>query len=253
MFDMVEKKNLRPVYILTYSKMNFYTVAAKLNRAIDKRVQTIAPIWENPTEEQLSNARDLATRLEMNDFERNTRLGIRLMKRFKEIAHEEGLYTEKLKQTYFITIRPNPRDVRFNDFYQKIAAFIERKCFLKFELAFEQKGVSDETLGDGFHCHIIANLTQRSKGEVLRDVCSTFKDMASANCIQVDILKTPDDLKRCESYIHDHHSEDGHKITTKEWDEKWREREGLSPIYNTSLPTIKSKLAGSSPFRIEFL
>lgn len=234
--------------------MNFYTLATKLRRDIEKDVNAMCP-HGSPFDSigYRQDVRDAAMARAMNTFQETSRLGIKLMMTFRAIAKEEGLLTDKLKQHYFITIRPNPADVTFHEFYEKVREFTNRKCFRQFELSFEQKGTNTEDLGNGFHCHIIAQLTQRSKGEVLRDTQSTFKQMASANCIQVDVVKTNEDLTRCREYIIDYKADDGHKGVTQEWDAKWRCMMGLDDLYTKALPVIKSMLAVRSSVRIEFL
>jgi len=178
-------------------------------------------------------AKEIAYNQAMNEFESNTRLGIQLMLKYKEIAAEEGLVEYKPpKQSWFITIRPKTSDITFKNFMDKVMKFVQRKCFIKYTLSFEQKGTSDETLGDGFHVHIIAEMKQRSKGEVLRDTVSTFSGCTAAHCIQVAICKNPEALK--DGYLLNYESEDNHKIVTKEWDSKWRSSLGLANIYESS-------------------
>lgn len=179
----------------------------------------------------------------IKQFEKNCRLGIKLMLKYKQIAAEEGLIDDKIKGTFFITIRPDTSVISFEDFYKKVSDFVSRKCFVEYTCSFEQKGTDNDSLGKGFHVHIIAQMKQRSKGEVLRDTQSTFKESTSANCIQVDILKTNKDLENTKSYILEYSSDDGHKMPTKQWDELWRNQMGLQSSYQNStgpLPTIKS-------------
>lgn len=171
-----------------------------------------------------------ATILAMNDFERNAKLGIQLMLKFKELAIEEGLTPDdRISKTYFITIRPKDDAIIFNDFQQRIIKFLQRKCFRKYTYSYEQKGTTLDTLGEGFHVHIVASMTSRSKGEVLRNTISTFKDICAANCIQVDICKNPEKL--INNYLINYESDDGHKITTKDFDAQWRYENNLQPLY----------------------
>lgn len=212
--------------------MNFYTVASKLKKKIAKDTEfqtTLGVDWDTAKE----RAYDMA----MKDFESTTRLGIQLMLKYKEIAADEGLidYTP-VKKTWFITIRPKTSEISFVDFKEKVFKFIARKCFTNYSLSFEQKGTSDDTLGVGFHVHIIAEMKQRSKGEVLRDTVSTFKDCTATHCIQVDVCKNPESLK--EGYLLAYESDDGHKIVTKEWDAKWRSQVGLASIYE--IPVVRA-------------
>jgi hypothetical protein len=153
---------------------------------------------------------------------------------------------DKLKQHFFITIRPDDKSVSFIDFYNDVQKFVQRKCFLEYKLTFEQKGVTPETYGQGFHTHIIAHMKQRSKTEVLRDTQSTFKTYTSANCIEVVILKTKNDLEKVTDYITLYSSEDDHKEITQAADAAWREQQGLLALYTETLkgsidlPSIKS-------------
>lgn len=89
-------------------------------------------------------------------------------------------------------------------------------------------------------------MKQRSKTEVLRDTVSTFKCCTSANCIQVDILKTKNDLENTVKYLTEYTSDDNHKIVTQPHDAAWREMWGLQHTYTEQdvmdkrLPSIKS-------------
>lgn len=220
--------------------MNFYTLAAKINKKIFKETYRARTNVDNRTDltkeegdELVETVRDTATKIELADFEKNARLGIELMLKFKEIAAEEGLIEyEPVKRNWFITIRPDTKIITFEAFYDMVQKFVKRSCFINYTLSFEQKGTSDETLGQGFHTHIVAQMTQRSKGEVLRDTQSTFKKCTAKNCIQVLLCKNPEEL--IDSYLINYESNDEHKIVTKIWDTKWREKMNLKEIYSTT-------------------
>lgn len=164
---------------------------------------------------------------------------------FSKTMH--SLYLDKMgfnnhKNFYFITIRPND-NCEFIDFKNKINEFLSRKCFLEYTYSFEQKGTSLSTLGQGFHVHIIANMIQRSKSEVLRDTLSSWNawinmKWISPNCIQVDTTKNPNKL--INDYLICYKSDDNHKETTKEWDNLWREKLGLSNLYDYPGKSIPS-------------
>lgn len=169
---------------------------------------------------------------------------IRRMKRMKDVIQEEFkelLLDEPREPTsYFITIRPDDTKCKFEEFYERVTSILSRKCFLDYTLSYEQKGTDPSSLGTGFHCHIVASMKQRSKGEVLRDLQSSLKDWIenhkiASNCIDVVLAKRPQEL--IEKYLINYESDDGHKETTKTWDELWRNEMGLKPIYS---PSIKS-------------
>lgn len=148
-------------------------------------------------------------------------------------------YTDTLKVTtqyYFLTIRPDDSKCTFDDFYDKVLRFVKRKCFLHYRLSFEQKGTVHDELGKGFHVHIVAQMKQRSKTEVLRDTLSSWNDWIEknyiqSNCIQVLTTKNPDKL--VSDYLIEYKSDDEHKIVTKEMDMEWRKQYNLQNIYES--------------------
>lgn len=203
--------------------MNFYTLASRIQKKIDKAAELINFDSEENDKELAAILRAQAEKTEMITFRQNCRRGIKLMMEFKKIAEEEGLNTRH-NRTYFISIRPDETKVKFIDFYKDIQKLVSRKCFINFKLSFEQKGENMDALGKGFHVHIIAHMTYRSKGEVLEKLYNSVKNYVAYNCFDVRTLYTPEDVKNVEEYITDYKSDDDHKIATKECDELWRKQ-----------------------------
>lgn len=206
--------------------MNFYTLASKLN----KKISTSSEFYEDlgfPREECILKAKADVKR----EFRINCKLGIELMLEYKELYKELG--PVEYNKYYFITVRPDSNLITFLDFKIMIEKMIKRKCFLLYNYSYEQKGITNETIGDGFHCHLVAQMTQRSKGEVLRDVISSFKNYASPNCIQVDICKNPTDV--VDKYLLNYESADGHKVVTQESDALFRKKYSLENLYTNSV------------------
>lgn len=156
------------------------------------------------------------------------RLAVIVSKQQKEVKK----LTSKI-MAYFITIRPSDK-VSINDLMTITEKLIKRRCFIKGVYSFEQKGTSSSTLGEGIHCHMVAHMTQRSKGEVLRDITSTFKQwidngLITTNNIDVRTTYNPEEIVK--NYLIDYRSDDGHKEPTKMWDDQWRRESGVEPLY----------------------
>jgi hypothetical protein len=139
-------------------------------------------------------------------------------------------FKQPTDKRFFITIRPDDKRVSFELFRTKVLDYLSRKCFVGYTAQFEQKGVSEETLGEGFHVHIVAKMKQRSKPEVLRDTLSSWKGWIeegwiAGNCIQVEISSNGEAL--IQNYLIEYKSDDEHKMLTLEWDEKWRQSNNL--------------------------
>lgn len=154
------------------------------------------------------------------------------VRKLEEETGEQLLHVPQgSKQAYYITVRPDTKKVGFVEFYNDVRKFVERKCFIDYKVTFEQVGVTEETLGEDFHVNIVAQMKQRSKGEVLRDTVNTFKRYTIANAIQVQTTRNPDEV--VENYLVNYESKDGHKAPTQQWDAAWRVREGLANLYKS--------------------
>jgi len=218
----------------------------RADKAAKKMAQQLADIDPmNRTYDEIYN-----TQLDL-EFRRITG-ELKLMQRLKgyiqEDLQEVLAKPERLAITagqkdhwYMITIRPAEGAVNFNVFRAKIEEYLARKCFLDYKYSFEQKGQSWETLGHGFHVHIVANTKHTSKANLLRDTLSSFnrwieKGHVAQNCINVLPVSNPEEM--IQRYLIDYHSDDDHKIVTKEYDEKWRTLNHLAPIYSfTACPS----------------
>lgn len=152
----------------------------------------------------------------------------------KDRMHELGLIADKVTSTFSITIRPDEARITFDAFFMLIQKLMKRACFVHYTLSFEQKGTTQDTLGQGFHVHIVAKMKQTNRAQVARDVHNTVKDCCEFQCVDVRVAKTPDTF--IQNYLIEYMSEDGHKEVTKEWDGMWRVREGLLPLYKNDVP-----------------
>lgn len=189
---------------------------------------------------------DISNQLEeirQQEFERQASFvlnEIARMKRMREIIEndfQELITMSPKEHWYLITIRPDDTKCTFVEFKDCVHNLLARKCFLDYVMVFEQKSTSHEDLGRGFHSHILAKMRQRSKGEVLRDVSSTFAQMISReqiaqNCIDVRVASQPNGVRQ---YLIEGTSADGHKEATHAWDEVWRTELGLHPSYQPTL------------------
>lgn len=192
--------------------------------------------------EWYSKTYDSVIEREMKLFDEYIDLASNLHDRFTSI--KQGIDPNK-KKWFMITIRPDCNKITFDMFYTKVLSFLDRKCFLKGSYSFEQKGESNDSLGQGFHAHIIVECTQIGKAQVLRDVLSSWNEWIknewiSPNCIQVD--KSPNHVELKQNYLIDYKSNDGHKEKTKQADLTWRHSLGLQNIYDfeKTLPQNKT-------------
>lgn len=216
-----------------------FTQAKQIRRkAVKARLEYRDELDINHPELSDSEKRELAiTRYEnvlnneIIEFKEVLKISQALSEAFREV-HIDNLMNNK--QYYFITVRPRP-EITFDKFYHLVKRFTERKCIEEYTLSFEQKGtIEQNNIGFGFHVHICAKTTHRSKGECLRDCKSTFMCLCAENCIKVEPTKNPQTI--IDNYLVEYKSEDGHKEITKTSDSLWRQQMGLAHLYRQDDP-----------------
>lgn len=201
--------------------MNFYTLAQKLKKQKMKIYDTYR---ENGYSKEESET--IAKTTIMKDFDSTCTLGIELMERFK------NMIPKKDSGHYMITIRPDEKKIKFAIFKTLVEKFVKKKMII-YTYSFEQKGTNPETIGSGFHVHIIGTIRQRDKHTALTQACNFFADCTNPNCIQIDYCKHPE--ATIQNYLIDYKSEDNHKEITKIGDNIWRNENNLQEIYSNNL------------------
>lgn len=178
-----------------------------------------------------------------DDFRNQCRLAVML----RNIALEEGLIkkintdgTPKLEDSPVLSERYALITIRPADgtclvwFEQAVANFLEhRPWVLGAEYHFEQTGDVFETMGVGFHVHMVVRCKKSIRAtEILKDVASDFECKYS---VQIGnnrnkFLKTERDLEYALNYVRgDKHEES--KEAAVELNEEWRALKGLQDAY----------------------
>jgi len=149
--------------------------------------------------------------------------------------HPEWSDKEKVKDMKFITFRPD-ENCTFENFWNGIQGWIQRKWIKEFKLVFEQKGENLIEMGKGFHIHAIIKHTRNKSipdmcidiQEIMRKCCCTF------NNGQPDIkpIKTTADLNRCNNYMAEYKGDEPLKKIAFDCDEPWRNSMGLRRFYD---------------------
>lgn len=122
----------------------------------------------------------------------------------------------KRPRMFAVTLRPSGVD--FATFYDQVRALLKRRCFVEYNLVFRQEGVDDEGLGSQFHAHIVAEMTQTSKFEVIRDLSSTAARFGW-NAVHAERHAGGADARGA---------------LLEDADRRWRERVGIAPAYASS-------------------
>jgi len=211
-----------------------------------KHATLVARVDTRPFDEIYEECKEMETRTLMAALE----TGLDLRDRAAEIILARS---DRIPLTYAIGISPKP-GIDFQYFADTVQKYLEKPCFSgEITYSFEQRGKDDSERGKGFHVHIVAEMKQRSKTEVLRDSKTMWAPLADANCIDVEMLKTGTDKAQAISYLTNYTSKNGHKELTREQDEKWRKTMNLLPIYTGGpIKYIGPQNPSDSPRLLEF-
>jgi hypothetical protein len=158
---------------------------------------------------------------------------------------------QKGEKYVLLTIRPASRDWKTDDEYdyseelKKFVAFVNRitsKVWLETACwVYEQKGNTDETIGDGVHVHILCKRTKvagrnKTKGAMIDEIHATADVMEFGACRRssIDVTFVPKrDLGAVSNYLL------GQKKCPKKqkcqvFDKTWRESFGLQQKYGAT-------------------
>lgn len=162
---------------------------------------------------------------------------------YKEMKLLEQSYKEQIKiktakahnNLYcWITINPKP-SVTFQDFKKIIEKIVKRTIFTDYLYVYEQRGVDMETLGSGFHSHILATRNLNYKpSKVARNVRNSCKklvgDINSNNQVNIQFIGEEYAADKKE-YILGLKTGEGKDIK-QQMDIIWRQKENLNVYYN---------------------
>lgn len=209
--------------------------------------------------EEESNERYKSAYLNYWTFEeRATREGQIMMRRpggLMDIAKEFG-YTMENKETpikkwWWITLRPSrEHKERFSDFMVTCLSYLNRNIFKRWTAAFEQKGTNNETMGQDYHIHIIAEVNDKyHKTKIIRDTKSSWSKFLNGDVpdafLEVKEIKTAEQAHVKLRYITGHKKEE-HKHAAVAIDPIWRKKMLLKDIYESddfAMPELPSPMA----------
>jgi len=201
-------------------KMSLYAAASQvqrsikraLNAAMEEDLMREGEVGYTPTDLKALRARLEAEGLR-DHLETCKRTFDWAMAAHKDAAWEVG-------------IRPK-EGTPFKEFHDKVILFVtaalwDGECVF----TFEQKGTSDDTLGQGFHAHIVGK-SSRTKSAIVKEAKRRF----GAWCPEPNVRKLTRVQEYIQDYFIDYKCDDHDKASTKEWDAKWRAANELLPLY----------------------
>lgn len=153
-------------------------------------------------------------------------------KYIQDIYNKDMQIIDDNKPWYFITISPK-EDIKLADFRTKIHNITKWKIFQKGYYVYEQRGDTPDTIGTGFHVHILLEKYNIEYKRLIRRLEDTFKNFCGKpykNTINV-VRKKPEHARETLSeYMKGNKQED--KQQKCDFDAIWRKKENIQDIYS---------------------
>lgn len=170
-----------------------------------------------------------ATKLEIREGKIDNQKLIRIYEGYKKNIDN------KFGNILFITINPRP-DIQLEEFKKSIKKFISKVWIEDYIYVMEQRGVTEEESGKGFHAHaLIWKPDSKKSHEVIRETKNTFKNICSIdnpqilniqNCKEEDVPKRKNYMIGLKDLKYDPTKQDKQSI-----DVGWRDRNNIEPYY----------------------
>lgn len=155
---------------------------------------------------------------------------------------EEMTNNSKFIKTDILFITVNPvKGVELSKFLKKLKSCVTKKWIDEYLYVIEQRGDSDETLGDGFHCHMFIYHQNKSKkwSDVKREIKSTFSsisDTSNPSCLKIKNVPNQLVYNNYLNYMIGQKKDDKgkNKRIKQEFDKVFRRKNGLLDIYTNN-------------------
>lgn len=160
------------------------------------------------------------------------------MKDIKEYEKEvkmtlkENIAKEHNNGYCFITINPSP-EVTLTQLQEKVEKFVKRNMFEKYRYVYEQRGSTEENMGQGFHAHILLKRNLNYKpSKISVNTKNTFKGITQVDNPQIlNIQHIGEDFaKDKDEYIDGVKTGEG-KDKKQQIDKIFRKKNNLESVY----------------------
>lgn len=104
------------------------------------------------------------------------------------------------EKTYFITIGFK-KGITPKDTIEVIKKGMSKKWIINYSIAHEQRGETLETMGEGYHIHVLAKVEpKKKKCEMIRELANTFKSYVEGDNY-IDIRPVTNNVENVEKYM----------------------------------------------------
>jgi len=153
---------------------------------------------------------------------------------YKVLQEEEDNSPLKLTEWMFMTINPDPKmNITVEKLLDTVDHFVHKKLIKKYLYVIEQRSMTSEKGGWGFHCHVLFTHDYKKLCDLKRETTSTFYKTCNVkdwHCLNLKHNLRDTDIKNRETYMVGL-KKDPEKQIKQEQDVLWRIKEHLHKCY----------------------
>lgn len=165
-------------------------------------------------------------------------------KAYRDEIRKDSPAPMQLKNYHFVTVNPAP-DTDLNVMETVVDSWVKQKYIESVEYVYEQRGDSEETMGQGMHIHAIVK-TNTKPSDFKKRVSQKFRNLVgSEKHVYITPIKNEKWLNDKKAYIRGDKNGDGKKEKTS-IDRIWRENNYLKEIYNHNNNSLNGGISESS-------
>lgn len=163
-----------------------------------------------------------------------------LIKDIQELRNSLGEKREIINHPYiWLCVNPNST-YTFQEFQKLVSKMITKVWITGYVYVYEQRGITEEEAGKGFHLHAIIKKPEDKKpSHCIRELSNTFKkccDTSNYHFFQVKFIDNDEMLRKQEYILGTKESTDENQKDLKQlMDKVWRRKIGIDPYFFSNI------------------
>lgn len=159
-----------------------------------------------------------------------------IIKEIQALRNSLGEKGEGTERPYiWLCVNPNSM-YTFKEFQTLVSKMVSKVWMTEYVYVYEQRGITQEELGKGFHLHaIIKKPADKKPSHCIRELSSTFKkccDTSNFHFFQVKFIDLPEKDRKMEYILGTKESTDENQKDIKQaMDKLWRSKIGIDPYF----------------------
>lgn len=163
-----------------------------------------------------------------------------VIKQIQDVRNSLGVKGETIDKPYiWLCVNPNST-YTFREFQMLVSKMVTKVWVSEYVYVYEQRGITEEEMGKGFHLHAIIKKPENKKpSHCVRELASTFKkccDVSNYHFFQVKFIDIPEKDRKLEYILGTKDSNDENQKDLKQnIDKIWRAHSNIQPYFFSNI------------------